>query len=576
MANLDHIRHSLAHLLASAALEHDPKAKLGVGPVIENGFYYDIQFSSSFSDEHLPKLEARMRELVGEHLPFERIDATPDQARAQFEHQPFKTELIEDLEKEGAEISLYQTGSFIDLCRGGHVENTQDVPGDAFRLTKVAGSYWRGDDSQARMTRIYGVAFADKTDLDAYLTQMEEAEKRDHRKVGKELDLFTFSELVGPGLPLWTPRGTIVRSELDAYVWELRQKHGYNRVTIPHITKRALYETSGHWEKYGDDLFKIRSREDKEYALKPMNCPHHAQLFDRHPHSYRQMPQRYAETTMVYRDEQSGELGGLTRVLSITQDDSHVFCRHSQVKEEFFRIWDIVDTFYGTFGFNLRVRLSFHDSKTPEKYLGTPEIWKNAEDALRDIAKERGADSFEAPGEAAIYGPKLDFMAKDSIGREHQVATIQLDMLQPERFNLTCVNEKGEKERVAMIHCAVMGSIERFTAVLLEHTGGSLPLFLSPVQVQILPVKEVHEGYAQKIAEVLKEKGVRVELSAEDNLGKRIRAAKVMKVPYVLVVGDKEMGAETVTLEHRDLGKTEDLPLSALVSRITEEIAKRA
>lgn len=576
MAQLEHIRHSLAHLLATAALEHDPKAKLAIGPVIDNGFYYDIQFSSSFSDEYLPKLEAKMRELIGENLPFERIDATPDQAREQFKDQPFKLELIDELEKSGEAISLYQTGTFIDLCRGGHVENTQEIPGDAFKLSKIAGSYWRGDETKAKLIRIYGLAYTSKEELDAYLTQMEEAEKRDHRKVGKELDLFTFSDLVGSGLPLWTPKGTVVRLELDKYIWELRSKYGYERVTIPHITKRDLYEKSGHWEKYGDDLFKIVTREGKEYAMKPMNCPHHAQLFDRHPHSYRQMPQRYSETTMVYRDEQSGELGGLTRVLSITQDDSHVFCRTSQVKEEFFRIWDIVDTFYGTFGFNLRVRLSFHDPKTPDKYLGTPETWKSAEDALREIASERGADSFEAPGEAAIYGPKLDFMAKDSIGREHQVATIQLDMLQPERFDLTCTNEKGEKERIVMIHCAVMGSIERFTAVLLEHTGGSLPLFLSPVQVQVLPVKENHEAHAAQIVNALKEKGVRAELSATDNLGKRIRASKVMKVPCVIVIGDKEIESNTVTLEHRNGTKTEGLSHEALIEKITGDIANRS
>ena len=576
MVSIENIRHSLAHLLASAVLEHDPQAKLGVGPVIENGFYYDIEFSSGFSDEHLPKLESRMRELIGENLSFERIDATPAQAREQFAHQPFKLELIDELEKAGEAISLYQTGTFIDLCRGGHVENTGEIKGDAFKLTKVAGSYWRGDEKNARLIRIYGIAFEDKEGLGAYLTQMEEAEKRDHRKVGKELDLFTFSELVGAGLPLWTPRGTILRTELDKYIWELRSNYGYERVTIPHITKRDLYEKSGHWEKYGDDLFKINTREGKEYAMKPMNCPHHAQLFDRHPHSYRQMPQRYSETTMVYRDEQSGELGGLTRVLSITQDDSHVFCRQNQVKEEFFRIWDIVDTFYNTFGFKLRVRLSFHDPKTPEKYLGTPETWKEAEDALREIAKERGADSFEAPGEAALYGPKLDFMAKDSIGREHQVATIQLDMLQPERFDLTCTNEKGEKERVVMIHCAVMGSIERFSAVLLEHTGGALPLFLSPVQVSVLPVKEEHEVYAQGIVSKLKKSGIRAELLVGDNLGKRIRATKVMKTPCVIVVGDKEIESNTVTLEHRDLSKNENLTHEDLAEKLLSAIASRS
>jgi len=575
MASLESIRHSLAHLLATAVLEHDPMAHLAIGPVIDNGFYYDIKFSSSFSDEHLPKLQAKMNELVGARLVFERIDVSPAQAREQFKDQPFKLELIDELEQSGQPISLYQTGTFIDLCRGGHVENTQEIPGDAFKLTKIAGSYWRGDENRDRLIRIYGLAFNTKEELQAYEEQMLEAEKRNHKKVGKELDLFTFSDLVGPGLPLWTPRGTLIRHQLDAYVWELRGKHGYERVTIPHITKRDLYEKSGHWEKYGDDLFRINSREGKEYAIKPMNCPHHAQLFDRHPHSYRQMPQRYAETTMVYRDEQSGELGGLTRVLSITQDDSHVFCRHAQVKQEFFRIWDIVDTFYGTFGFSLRVRLSFHDPKTPEKYLGTPEVWKSAEDALRAIASERGADSFEAPGEAALYGPKLDFMAKDSIGREHQVATIQLDMLQPERFDLTCVNEKGEKERIVMIHCAVMGSIERFTAVLLEHTAGSLPLWLSPVQVTVLPVSEGQAGYASDVFEKLKSSGIRAEISTEDSLGKRIRASKVMKVPYMLVIGDKEIESNSVTLESRDKGNLGMIESDELLERLKKEIQER-
>ncbi len=576
MANLEHIRHSLAHLLATAALEHDPKAKIAIGPVIDNGFYYDIQFSSAFSDETLPSLEARMRELVGSSLPFERISATPDQAREQFKDQPFKLELIDELEKNGEQISLYQTGSFIDLCRGGHVENTQEIPGDAFKLEKIAGAYWRGDETKAQLTRIYGLAFESKEQLQSYETQIEEAKKRDHRRLGKELDLFTFSDLVGPGLPLWTPKGTLIRHLLDAYMWELRQKHGYERVTIPHITRKGLYETSGHWEKFADELFRIETREGKEYALKPMNCPHHTQIFDRHPHSYREMPQRYAETTMVYRDEQSGELGGLTRVLSITQDDSHIFCRHSQVKEEFFRIWDIVDTFYGTFGFSdMRVRLSFHDPDEMGKYLGTKEIWANAENALREIAEERNANYFEAPGEAAMYGPKLDFMAKDSLGREHQVATIQLDMNLPERFDLTCVNEKGEKERIVMIHCAIMGSIERFSAVLIEHTGGAFPLWLSPLQVAVLPVSEAHEEYAQRVVDAHTARGIRAEVSTGDSLGKRIRAAKMMKVPYLIVVGDKEVEAQTVTLEHREHGSLGAVAIEEAVGKLLSEIASR-
>ncbi|MFH1178150.1 MAG: threonine--tRNA ligase [bacterium] len=399
----------------------------------------------------------------------------------------------------------------------------------------------------------------------------------DHKRIGRELDLFAFSDLVGSGLPLWTPKGTVVRMELDQFVWELRSKYDYQKVTIPHITKRELYEKSGHWQKFADDLFKITSRDEREYALKPMSCPHHTQIFARRSHSYREMPQRYAETTMVYRDEQSGELNGLTRVLSITQDDSHVFCRTSQVKEEFFKIWNIIDTFYTQFGFTeLKVRLSFHDPKTPEKYLGTPEIWKDAENALREIASERGSDSFEALGEAALYGPKLDFLATDSIGRQHQVATVQLDFNMPERFDLSCVNEKGEHERIVMIHSAIMGSLERFIAVLLEHTVGVLPLWLSPVQVKVLSVSEKHAKYAEEVATMLKAENVRAEVdNSNESLGKKIREAKLGKTPYLLVVGDAEVSAKTVSVESRDAGKLDSMSVTDFISRATSEIKER-
>ncbi|OGG63284.1 threonine--tRNA ligase [Candidatus Kaiserbacteria bacterium RIFCSPHIGHO2_02_FULL_59_21] len=402
------------------------------------------------------------------------------------------------------------------------------------------------------------------------------AEERDHRRIGQELDLFVFSDLVGSGLPLWTPRGTIIRQELDQFVWELRRARGYERVAIPHITKRELYEVSGHWDKFAEDLFRITSREGREYALKPMNCPHHIEIYNRKPHSWREMPQRYAETTMVYRDEQSGELGGLTRVLSITQDDSHVFCRTAQVKSEFFKLWDIVDVFYNRFGFKLRVRLSFHDPKEKGKYLGTEEIWKHAEDALREIAKERRADYFEAPGEAALYGPKLDFIATDSIGREWQVATIQLDLNLPERFDLACVNEQGERERVVMIHSAIMGAIERFVAILLEHLEGRFPLWLSPVQVKILPVSELHAIYAHDIFESLTMGGLRAALDdSSETLGKRIRTSKLEKIPYLLVVGDEEVRGKTATLESRDKGKLGALPIEEIIHKLQEEIRTR-
>ncbi len=579
MNPLESKRHTLAHLLAAAVTERYPNAKTTIGPAIDNGFYYDFDFSGGEKPgpDELVNLEKTMRELLTSWNEMTCIEVSEKDARDRFKENPFKQELIDEIVKSGEPITLYTAGGFTDLCRGGHAKNpSRDIARDSFSLERIAGAYWKGDETKPMLTRIYGIAFDTRKDLAIYRAQIAEAKKRDHRKLGKQLDLFTFSELVGSGLPLWTPKGATMRQELDNYVWELREKYGYQRVAIPHITKKELYEKSGHWQKFADELFRITTREGKEYALKPMNCPHHTQIFDRKPHSYKEMPQRYAETTMVYRDEQSGELGGLTRVLSITQDDSHVFCRHSQVKDEFFNIWDIVDNFYGTFGFKLRVRLSFHNPETPEKYLGTPEIWKNAEDALRDIAKERDADYFEAPGEAAMYGPKLDFMATDSLGREHQVATIQLDMNMPERFDLTCINEQGEKERIVMIHCAIMGSIERFSAVMLEHTNGNLPTWVAPVQVRILPISEKHAGYAKKVSSALADSRVRTEIDdADESLGKKIRKAKMEKTPYVLVVGDKEADDNTVSAESRDEGKLGAIKVEEFVAKIVSEIKLR-
>ena len=576
-------RHTLAHLLAKVIVTQYPHAKPTIGPSIENGFYYDFDFSGGEAPttEDLKGIEKQMRKILPSWKEFSHREVIADEALEVFKENAYKSELIKDLEKEGAVITLYTVGSgdqeFTDLCRGGHSEKpAEEIASDSFTLHSVAGAYWRGDEKNPMLTRIYGYAFDTKDELDAYLAQIEEAKARDHRKLGKELDLFTFSELVGSGLPLWTPKGTKIRHLLDTYIWELRSKHGYDRVTIPHITKKNLYETSGHWDKFADELFRITTREGKEYALKPMNCPHHTQIFDRQPHSYRNMPQRYAETTMVYRDEQSGELGGLTRVLSITQDDSHVFCRHNQVKQEFFKIWDIIDTFYGTFGFKLRVRLSFHDPKEFGKYLGTPEVWDNAENALREIAKERNADYFEAQGEAAMYGPKLDFMAQDSLGREHQVATIQLDMNLPERFDLTCINEQGEKERIVMIHCAIMGSIERFAAVLIEHLGGNFPLWLSPEQVRIIPVSEIHTAYAKTVFDELKAVGIRATLDdSNESMGKKIRGAKKERLPYFVVVGDKEVAEKNVTLESRS-GTSTQMSLSSLANHLLAEIETKA
>lgn len=402
-------------------------------------------------------------------------------------------------------------------------------------------------------------------------------EDHDHKRLGKELDLFVFSDLVGSGLPLWTPKGVILRDLLDDFVWDLRKKRGYEKVDIPHITKKALYETSGHWEKFKDDLFRIKTREGDEFALKPMNCPHHTQIYARRPWSYRELPQRYANSTVCYRDEQSGELNGLSRTRAFMQDDAHCFCREGQVKEEFLKVWDIIEEFYSAFGFPpKKIRLSFHDPKNPDAYLGDKERWTVAEKALADIAKEKGAQTVEGVGEAAFYGPKLDFMAEDAHGRLWQVATIQLDMNLPERFDLTCINEQGEKERIVMIHAAIMGSIERFLSVLIERLGGAFPLWLSPVQVKILPISDAHVAYAHNIYTALTETGIRAELDdADETLGKKIRNAKTEKVPYLLVIGDKEIEHQNVTLESRDGGNQGALSLEALLERLRAEMRER-
>ncbi|MDE2019219.1 MAG: threonine--tRNA ligase [Patescibacteria group bacterium] len=605
-ASLDPIRHSLAHLLAAAVLQKFPDAKLAIGPTIENGFYYDFLLpeGQKFAPEDLKEFEKQMRKFVNQHLVFTGKKVTETEARNIFKDQPFKLELIEEFVKEGKELTVYETmdsgyspntrGSgmtkekdsilhspssillFSDLCRGGHVENTSEIPADGFKLDKIAGAYWRGDEKNPMLQRIYGLAFNSKKELDEYLAAREEAEKRDHKKLGPQLDLFIFSDLVGPGLPLWTPKGTLLRNLLDDFVWELRRKRGYLKVEIPHITKKELYVTSGHWDKFKDELFRIKTREGHEFAMKPMNCPHHAQIYARRQWSYRELPQRYANTTMVYRDEQTGELGGLSRVRAITQDDAHVFCRASQVKEEIFKIWDIIEEFYGAFGFKLAPRLSLHDPAHPEKYLGTPEIWNHAENELRSLVKERGAVAVEAIGEAALYGPKIDFMGKDALGREHQVATIQLDMNQPERFDLACINEKGEKERIVMIHAAIMGSIERFLSILIEHFAGAFPVWLAPVQAVVLPVSEKFSDYARKAHGQLLAAGIRAELSeADESLGKRIRAAELAKIPYVLVVGEKEEKNGSVAVRSRK-GDEGENKVQDFIEKISGLTAQRA
>lgn len=578
------MRHSLAHITAQAVRRLWPEAKFGVGPVVENGFYYDIDLGETrISESDFKKIEKEMRSIVNKDYPFERTEKPIDEAIAWAKEtqQPYKLELLNDLKREGTtlareldatmmgmelpagvsgtahasvesvvDVSFYTDGDFTDLCRGPHVASTGKV--GAFKLMRVAGAYWRGNEKNAQMQRLYGVAFASQTELDDYLTMLEEAKKRDHRKLGQELDLFVFSDLVGAGLPLWTPRGTILKNALDSYIQELRDGYGFQQVSIPHITKKDLYETSGHWKKFKDELFRITTREGHEFAMKPMNCPHHTQIYASRQRSYRDLPIRYRETTMVYRDEQSGELGGLSRVRGITQDDAHIFCRTSQVEEEALKIWEIVETFYGALGFGkLKVRFSTHDPENMESYAGDEEKWQSTEEQLQRIVINKvGKEYVLGVGEAAFYGPKIDFMAKDAIGREHQVATIQLDFNQPEGFNLTCKNEAGEDERIVMLHCAIMGSHERFLSVYIEHTAGKFPIWCSPEQLRIITVnqEESTTRFAQQLAENAREAGVRVWVDdTNESVGKKIRSSESWKVPYTVVVGEKEVNERKLT-----------------------------
>ena len=583
MANadkLEYLRHSLAHLLAAAVLEIYPDTKNTLGPAIENGFYYDFDFKTPISDTDLPKIEKKMREILKSWKEFKGEEKSEKEAKAFFKNNQYKTELIDEIKKKKEKITFYTCGEFTDLCRGGHLENpSKEITPDAFKLDRVAGAYWLGDEKNKMLTRIYGLAFETKEGLDAYIEQREEAEKRDHKKLGKELDLFVFSELVGSGLPLWTPRGTILRTQLDDFVWKLRKKQGYEKVEIPHITKKELYEKSGHWEKFKTELFRITTREGHEFAMKPMNCPHHIQIFDRKQWSYRELPQRYCNTTTCYRDEQTGELSGLSRVRSFTQDDAHVFCRITQVKEEFLKVWDIVEEFYRAFGFSLRVRLSIHDPNQPDKYLGDKKRWNDAELILKEIVTTKKGDWFEGLGEAAFYGPKLDFMAKDALGREWQVATIQLDMNQPERFGLFCINERGEKERIVMLHAAIMGSIDRFLSILIEHTAGAFPLWLSPVQVYIAPIeKGKHLSYAEKIKDLLMKNGIRTEIAYGDNsFGKKIWEFGKQKIPYLVIIGDRQISEDIISFQARKNPSDSpsldvDMKIEDFINHIKEEI----
>lgn len=574
---LAHTRHTLAHLLAAAVLELYPDTKHTIGPAIDTGFYYDFEFKDGTAptEKELGTIEQKMRELLKKWDVFSHKEVTETEAKTFFANNPYKHELINEIIEKKEPITFYTCGTFTDLCRGGHIEHpNKDIQKGSWKLARIAGAYWRGDETNSMLTRIYGLAFSSAEELTAYEARIEEAKKRDHKKLGKELGLFVFSDLVGSGLPLWTPKGTVIRELLNDYVWELRRVRGFEKVAIPHITKKDLYETSGHWAKFAEELFKIETREGHLFAMKPMNCPHHTQIYDSAPKSYRDLPVRYCETTMVYRDEQSGELSGLSRVRSITQDDAHVFCRENQIESEMLSIWDIVDTFYKTFGFTLKVRFSRHDPAAFDKYLGTPEIWHKAESQLRAIIEKRyGTNFIDGCGEAAMYGPKIDFLAEDALGRTLQVATIQLDFNMPLRFGLTCTNEKGEKEPIVMIHCAIMGSIERFVSTLIEHYGGSFPLWLSPTQVKVLPVGASHVPAARALVQQLHDAGIRVEIDeSSEGLGKKVRSAKVMKIPYFVIIGDKDIAENKVTLESRDQGQLGQFNNETVIEKLSVEI----
>jgi len=578
--HLHAMRHSLAHITAAAVKRIWPEAKFGVGPVVENGYYYDIDLGDKkISEDDFGKIEKVMAEIVAENQDFERFTMPIDDAIAwaRDNSQPYKEELLNDLKRSGTtvakdldasemgtiaegdaaldEVSFYKNGDFTDLCRGPHVANTSEV--GAFKLMRIAGAYWRGNENNPQMQRLYGVAFATKEELDVYLERLEQAKLRDHRKLGKDLDLYTVSSLVGIGLPLFTPRGTVLRDILAGYSNQLRQRLGFEKVWTPHITKTSLYETSGHWAKFGDELFLVTSQETSDkMALKPMNCPHHTQIYASKPRSYKDMPVRFLETATDYRDEKTGELGGLNRVRSLTQDDSHAFCRRDQIENEIEGLLSAANELYSTIGMKLRVRLSYRDES--DAYLGDPELWETAQQQLKSAVTKNNLEYFEQEGEAAFYGPKIDFMATDAIGREHQVATVQLDFVQPERFGLEYTDANGNPQRPVMIHCALLGSIERFLSVFIEHTAGWFPFWAAPEQVRILTINDTVLDYVGEVESILKDtvlmqplKYNQVRFTRDDrneSLGKKIREATAWKIPVQLIIGPKDRDAREVSV----------------------------
>lgn len=591
MADINKIRHSLAHILAMAVKELYPQVKLGIGPAIETGFYYDFDFAAGQGPtlEDLPALEKAMRKIISQNLDFTSLALTSAEAKKLLAGEPYKLELLQELETAGEKITGYRSGDFVDLCAGPHIANTKEIDPDSFKLDRIAGAYWKGSEKNKMLTRIYGLAFATKQELADYVAKMEEAKKRDHRKLGKELDLFHLDDQVGLGLPLWHPKGALLWRIIEDFWYREHLKNGYELVRSPHIGNRLLWETSGHWGFYNSSMYPPleagqsleekqrgeKAAQSEEYLLKPMNCPFHVQIYKSNPHSYRDLPIRWAECGTVYRFEKKGELSGLTRVRGFTQDDAHIICRQDQVKTELGRVIDFIMFMYQAFGFDpaqVKVYLSLRDPENKKKYAGNDDGWDFTEKVLREVATDKKLNFTEEKGEAAFYGPKLDFKIKDVLGREWQCSTLQFDFNLPERFDLTFINQDGQAERPYMLHRALFGSFERFIGLLIEHYGGSFPLWLSPVQVKVLPISEKHKNYAEEITTELRQADVRVKLDdSDESLGKKIRAAKMEKVPYLVVLGDKEVEEKLLTVEGRD-GTSDKMSLDEFLKKIAVQI----
>ena len=580
MSTIEKKRHTLAHLLAASVLEHFPHAKPTIGPAIENGFYYDFDFSGGNApgQADLSAIEKTMRTILSSWTEMCGKEISEEDARALFKRNPFKLELIDEINGKGEKITLYTAGDFTDLCRGGHADNpARDILPDSFSLDRIAGAYWRGDEKNKMLTRIYGLAFDTSDELSEYRTQHEEAKKRDHRKIGKEMGLFIFSDLVGSGMPLFTPKGNIIRSEIIRFSQELNTELGFGEVHTPNINKGELFKISGHYDQYKEDMLTVKSQYvNDEMFLKPMNCPQHTQIYASQPRSYRDLPIRFSDFSVLYRDERPGELSGLTRLRSFSQDDGHIFCREDQIESEMEKILSAIEKALTTYNIDYWMRLSLRDPQNKNKYIGADAAWEKAETLMKKLLIDKNITHKDAVGEAAFYGPKVDVMAVDAIGREWQISTMQLDFNMPSRFKLTFIDKDGTEKTPVMIHRALIGSPERFMGMLIEHYAGVFPTWLAPVQVRTLPISEKYTDYAQEVVKKLSQAQVRADIDdANESLGKKIRVAKTEKIPYMLVVGEKEVSDKTVSAESRDHGKLDVMSIEAFIERVTKEIRER-